>query len=141
MDEAIDIDAIPQEVADNLIHLEKLGPMADGFVSEINELLDVLNHSVEQSADTERKIEEIYGEIHFAREQIVAAQRVEEEAIEAKKGLEMSIDQARKKNEEYRTAEAKKKEEVAELYNKIEQLKIDVEAGSGWRPEQVRTRR
>ena len=140
MEDAIDIDAIPQEAADNLVHLKKLGPMAEGFISEVNELLDVLNHSVEQAGDTERKIEEIYGEIHFAREQIVAAQKVEEEAIEAKKGLEMSIEQARKKGEEHRAAEAKK-EEVADLYKKIEQLKVDVQAGSGWRPDQVRGRK
>ena len=95
--EEIDVDAMPQEVMDNITHLKKLGPMADGFISELNELLAVLQHSSNQSTETERKIEEIYGEIHFAREQIVAAQRVEEEAVESKRGLEASIEQARKK--------------------------------------------
>ena len=114
MEEAIDIDAMPQEVLDNIVHLKKLGPMADGFVSELNELLAVLQYSSNQATETERKIEEIYGEIHFSKEQIAAAQRVEEEAIESRRGLEASVEQSKKKTDEYRSAEAQKKEEVSD---------------------------
>ena len=102
MDEPIDIESIPQEVADNLVHIKKLGTMGSSFEVELVELLSVLNWSLNQAGETERKIEEIYGEIHFAREQVGAAQRVEEEAQASKKGLEASIDQARKKAEEFR---------------------------------------
>ncbi|GMH70981.1 hypothetical protein TrST_g2385 [Triparma strigata] len=141
MEEAIDIDAMPQEVLDNIVHLKKLGPMADGFVSELNELLAVLQYSSNQATETERKIEEIYGEIHFAKEQIAAAQRVEEEAIESRRGLEASVEQSKKKTDEYRSAEAQKKEEVTTIRENIEQIKKDVEAGSGWRPEQEQERK
>ena len=79
MDDAIDVDSMPQEVQDQLVHIRKLGPMADGFISEVDELYKVLVWSNEQGMETERKIEEIYGEIHFSREQVVASNRVEEE--------------------------------------------------------------
>lgn len=49
MEETIDIDAIPQEVLDNIVHLKKLGPMADGFVGELEELLSVLTYSSNQA--------------------------------------------------------------------------------------------
>ncbi|GMI11089.1 hypothetical protein TrRE_jg5944 [Triparma retinervis] len=84
MDDAIDVDSMPQEVSDQLVHIRKLGPMADGFIAELNELYNVLVWSNEQAMDTERKIEEIYGEIHFSREQVVASNRVEEEVRKMK---------------------------------------------------------
>jgi len=141
MEDPIDVDSMPQEVQDNLVHLKRLGPLADGFIAEVDELLQVLVWSNEQGMETERKIEEIYGEIHFSREQIVASNRVEEEAIVAKKGLEASIESARKKTEEFQLAEAAKKEEVQELYKKIEGIKEEVSKGSGWTEEQIKEKK
>ena len=133
----IDLDSLPAEVTDQLLHLDDLPSAPSGLLGEYENLLSCMNFSLDTATETERKVEEIYAEIHFAREQVVAAQRVEDEAMVMKKGLEGSIEEGRKKADEYRKQEAIKKESVAEYRVNIERLKKELEAGSGWTYEQT----
>jgi len=91
----VDLDSIPHEVQEALDNLAKHGAMGEGFKTELTELLDVFNYSQNQTSNTERKIEEIYSEIHFAQEQVVSAQRMEEEAIVAKQALQETIERSK----------------------------------------------
>jgi chromosome segregation ATPase len=137
----IDLDSLPQEVNEHLAHLATLPSIPTGLQNEFTQLLAVVNFSCNATAETERKIEEIYAEIHFAREQVLAAQRVEEEAVTMKKGLEGNIEAARKKAEEYRKEEAAKKESVAQCRKNIADLTHKLSAGSGWTYEQSTARK
>ncbi|GMI62183.1 hypothetical protein ScalyP_jg9282 [Parmales sp. scaly parma] len=132
----IDLDAVPQDVQEALESVAKLGAMGEGIKTELSELLEVFNFSVSMTTNTERKIEETYSEIHFAREQVVASQRMEEEAVVAKHSLQDTIDRSKHKFQEYQTAEINKKDKVVELKANMENLKNKLSKGAGWTPDQ-----
>lgn len=138
---SIDLDVLPNEVIDGISHLKSLGTYTEPFIQELSELLACLGHSVNCSQETERKLEETYGELHSVKEQTLAAIRSEEESATARLTLEDALQQGREKGDQYRAHEAAKREEAKAMSEKIEALKKQLAAGSGWTREQEAERK
>ena len=137
----IDLDVLPNEVTDGLNHLRSLGTYTEPMIQELAELLACLVYSVNCAHETDRKLEETYGELHSVKEQTLAAIRSEEESSTQRLTLEDALQQGRDKGDQYRLQEAAKREEVKSMMEKIEALKKQLSAGSGWTRDQEAERK